>query len=113
MPAILTDGSTFIYDTTVGSDYVSQIVGTGPYILEGMDGDGNCELVKNKDYWQGEPAADIVHTKWITDGNAKALALQSGELDYADIASAELPVFKNSEEHEIISYDSHRAFFLF
>ncbi len=113
LPAILTDGSTLIYDTTAGSDYTRQIVGTGPYLLESMDADGNCELVKNKDYWQGEPAADIVHTKWITDGNAKALALQSGELDYASIASADLPVFKNSEDHEIISYDSHRAYFLF
>ncbi len=113
LPSIFTDVSTLIYDTAAGSDYARQIIGTGPYILERMDDDGNCELSKNENYWQGEPAADIVHTKWITDGNAKALALQSGEIDYTVISSADLPLFENNGDYEITGYDSDRAYFLF
>ncbi|MCB8818225.1 ABC transporter substrate-binding protein [Desulfosporosinus shakirovi] len=113
LPSLLTDASTIIYDTKAGSDYARQIVGTGPYILESMDDEGNCELVKNKAYWQGEPAADLVHTKWITNGNALALALQSGELDYAEIAPADMPLFENKADYQVTGYDSHRTYFLF
>lgn len=113
LPRILSDVATLIFDTEGSEDYAAGVIGTGPYILESMDDDGNCELVKNADYWQGMPGADRVHTKFITDPAATTLALQSGELDYATVDSNDVSLFENSDKYEVLGYETGRVYFLY
>lgn len=57
-------------------------IGTGPFVIEEW-GEDKMELSANKDYWNGTPRLDTVTIKFITDGNAQAMALDNGEVDLA------------------------------
>jgi peptide/nickel transport system substrate-binding protein len=113
LPRILTDVGTLIFDPAGTEDYSAGVIGTGPYILESTDDDGNCELVKNENYWQGVPGADRVHTKFIADASAVTLALQSGELDFASIQTPDISLFENNDDYEILDYETGRVYFLY
>lgn len=65
------------------SDFFRSPVGTGPYKLESWDVGQSIVLVKNEDYFLGAPNIDKVVFKIVSDDNAQAMQLQSGELDLA------------------------------
>lgn len=56
-------------------------VGTGPWMLESYKKDQEFTLVPNPYYWGEKPKVDRITFKVITDGQARVLALQSGEID--------------------------------
>ncbi|ATW28897.1 nickel ABC transporter substrate-binding protein [Candidatus Formimonas warabiya] len=56
-------------------------VGTGPWMLESYTKDQEFTLVPNPYYWGEKPKVDRITFKVITDGQARVLALQSGEVD--------------------------------
>ena len=113
MPKILTEQNTVIFDTEASDDYSKGVIGTGPYILESVDGDGNCELVRNETYWQGKPVASRIHTKSNLDASALTLALQSKEIDWAGIQTSDLPLFENNPEYEVLTYNPGRVYYLY
>ena len=113
MPRILTEVNTVIFDTEASNDYSKGVIGTGPYILESVDGDGNCELVRNENYWQGKPVASKIHTKAGLDASALTLALQSKELDWAGIQTSDLPLFENNPEYKVLNYNPGRVYYLY
>ncbi|HBA98150.1 MAG TPA: peptide ABC transporter substrate-binding protein [Lachnospiraceae bacterium] len=65
------------------SDFFQNPVGTGPYKLESWDEGQSIKLVKNKDYFKGGAGIDIIIFKIVTDDNARAMQMKSGELDLA------------------------------
>lgn len=113
MPRILTEVNAIIFDTEASDDYSKGVIGTGPYILESVDGDGNCELVRNENYWQGKPAASKIHTKSGLDASALTLALQSKELDWAGIQTSDLSLFENNPEYTVLNYNPGRVYYLY
>ena len=113
MPRILTEVNAIIFDTEASDDYSKGVIGTGPYILESVDGDGNCELVRNDNYWQGKPAASRIHTKSGLDASALTLALQSKELDWAGIQTSDLSLFENNPEYTVLNYNPGRVYYLY
>lgn len=56
-------------------------VGTGPWMLESYTKDQEFTLVPNPYYWGEKPKLDRIKFKVIADGQARVLALQSGEVD--------------------------------
>ena len=112
LPRILTEMNMLIFDTD-DDDYTDGLIGTGPYILEKMDADGNCDLVRNDDYWQGKPGAARVHTVAIQDEAARAKALQSGEIDWAQVSNTDLQLFENDENYEVRTRNDGRVFYLY
>ncbi|MDQ7093790.1 nickel ABC transporter substrate-binding protein [Desulfosporosinus sp. PR] len=56
-------------------------VGTGPWMLESYKKDQEFTLIPNPYYWGEKPKVDRITFKVITDGQARVLALQSGEVD--------------------------------
>lgn len=65
------------------SDFFRSPVGTGPYKLESWDVGQAIVLTKNDDYYLGAPKIDRIIFKIVTDDNAQAMQLSSGELDLA------------------------------
>lgn len=66
---------------------------TGPYMLTDLD-DQRMIAVRYDNYWQGTPAMAGVELRFVSDVNARILAVQNGEVDialYPPIAAA--PVF--------------------
>lgn len=83
------------------SDFFRNPVGTGPYKLENWDEGQSITLVKNEDYFKGEPDIDTIIFKIVTDDNAKTMQMQSGELDLALLTPRDSEAFKNKEGYSV------------
>lgn len=65
------------------SDFFRAPIGTGPYKLSSWDVGQAITLRRNDEYFAGTPNIENIIFKIVVDDNAKALQLQSGELDMA------------------------------
>lgn len=83
---------------------VAAAIGTGAFKLDSWTKDTEIVLVKNENYWDGAPQLDKVTFKVITDSNARALALESGQIDMMSGRSAltSLETLKKQENIQII-----------
>ncbi len=79
------------------SDFFRKPVGTGPYMLEKWDVGQAITLVKNKDYFKGEPHIDQIIFKIVPDDHAKAVQMESGELDLALLTPKDARSFTDRE----------------
>lgn len=79
------------------SDFFRNPVGTGPYKLEKWDTGQSITLVKNETYFKGAPNIDKVIFKIVTDDNAKAVQMTSGELDLALLTPKDAKSFEDKE----------------
>ncbi len=80
------------------SDYFKKPVGTGPYQLDSWDVGQAITMVKNPDYFGGAAKIDTIVFKIVTDDNAKAMQLRSGELDLAQVTPKDAAVFAGSSD---------------
>ena len=81
------------------SDFFRNPVGTGPYKIESWDEGQAITLVKNEDYFKGEPSIDKIVFKIVPDDNAKALQLKSGELDLALLTPKDAAAFADDDAY--------------
>jgi peptide/nickel transport system substrate-binding protein len=66
------------------SDFMSKPVGTGPFRFKEWKKGSHVILERNPDYWKKDrPFLDQVIFKVIPDGAARAIALETGEIDLA------------------------------
>ena len=108
----LSDPYGCIIDMEAGITDDGIVIGTGPYIVESLETGVELNLVKNENYWNGEPGYDRIQVLTITDGDTLTMALQSGEIDAAyGLPYASYPLFEN-EEYVFSSCATSRAFFL-
>jgi peptide/nickel transport system substrate-binding protein len=90
LPGALSHESVFlIYDAeavdAVGEDWDSLVTAgiyTGPYTVTALTGE-RLETARNEDYWRGMPALPGVTVSFVSDPNARILAVQNGEADIA------------------------------
>ena len=73
-------------------------IGTGPYRLSSWDEGQAITLVKNENYFRGEPKIDTIIFKIVPDDNAKALQLAAHELDLALLTPKDAQLFANNSE---------------
>lgn len=67
----------------LGDQFPLNPVGTGPFkFVEFVSGD-RVVLEANPDYWRGKPKVDRVVARIVRDSNARALQIESGQLDVA------------------------------
>ena len=107
----LSDPYGCIIDMEAGVTEDGIVAGTGPYIAQSLVSGQELKLVKNPDYWNGEPGYDEITVRTISDGDTLTMALQSGEIDAAyGMPYASYPLFEN-EEYTISSCATSRTFF--
>lgn len=101
LPSILAhEGRLMVIDVepvlAAGEDYAALVgagIHTGPYKVVSLDDQGMM-AERYDGYWQGVPAMDGVDLRFVSDVNARILAVQNGEVDialYPPISAA--PVF--------------------
>ena len=83
------------------SGFFRHPVGTGPYRLERWDEGQAITLVKNEDYFQGSANIDRIIFRIVTDDNAKAMQLRSGELDLALLTPRDAERFEGSGDYAV------------
>ena len=107
----LSDPYGCIIDMQAGITDEGNVSATGPYIAEEIVTDSGLTLVKNQNYWNGEPRLDKIIVKTISDGDTLTMALQSGELNAAyGLPYSSLSLFNNSN-YTISSSETSRLFF--
>lgn len=79
------------------SDFFRSPVGTGPYKLESWDEGQAITLVRNEDYFKTPANIGTIIFKIVTDDNAKALQMQTGELDLAHLTPKDAAAFRDRE----------------
>ncbi len=101
-----------------GDDYGTlsgSCVGTGPYMLSSWESGTEITLVKNPYYWNDPESLDVdkVVYEVIEDATSRALAAQSGQIDYARNLSAEtLPTYESAKGMSITSYSGTNASYI-
>lgn len=83
------------------SDFFKHPIGTGPYKIKKWDKGQSITLVKNKEYFNGEPKINTIIFKIVEDVNAKALQLKSGEIDLAQITPKDAQTFEKDKSVQI------------
>ncbi len=76
-------------------------VGTGPYKLAAWDEGQAITLEKNEDYFKGAANIDRIIFKIVSDDNAQALQMQSGELDLALLTPKDARNFEGREGYTV------------
>lgn len=102
------------------ADFFRAPVGTGPYKLERWDAGQSITLVKNADYFAGPAKIDTIIFKIVTDSNAKAMQLKTGELTLAQVTPKDASTFENKDgftvydmitsDYRGILYNFHNAY---
>ena len=100
-----------IIDMQAGVTEEGIVSGTGPYQAVSLVTDTSLELVKNENYWNGEPKIDRITVRTISDGDTLTMALQSGEIDASyGMPYASYPLFEN-DAYTFSSCATSRVFF--
>lgn len=96
LPKHLLDGE----DMTT-SDFNQNPVGAGPYKLTAWEMGQSITMEKFEDYYQGTPKIDKVVFKIVEDTDARALQLESGELNFAQITPKAEENFTDNENFKV------------
>lgn len=73
-----------IVDVEHTTDYDHGVIGTGPYVATNFREEVGYTMVANENYWDGDVPFETVELLYMGDASAKAMALQSGQLDIAE-----------------------------
>lgn len=88
------------------SEYFKNPIGTGPYKLESWDVGQAITMVKNDDYFAGAAKIQTIIFKIVTDDSAKALQIQNGELDLAQVTPKDAQGFADARNLTIYEMDT-------
>lgn len=92
----------------------SNPVGTGPFKFVGWGGvNSYVQLAANTNYFLGAPHIDQLVIRYFTSYNAMALALQSGEIDYAGplFPPALVSTLKSTTGIEVVTRPDQRYYY--
>ncbi|WP_305789656.1 ABC transporter substrate-binding protein [Symbioplanes lichenis] len=82
---------------------------TGPYVLEEVQGADQAVLARNDHYWGTPAGARRVTVRYLTDPQSRALALQSGDVQFAEgLPDASLDQLRKAGA-EVTSYPAART----
>lgn len=112
MPGFVADPLFAIVDVSAEKDRDFRKSGpicTGPYSVASFVKEKSV-VTKNKYYWNGEVPFEIVEIPSIDDPNTRAMALQSGEVDFAvNIAAGDIDLFRKNNKFYIDEISSLRT----
>jgi len=86
-----------------GTYAFSHPTGTGPFVFKSWTVGEKVELVKNTKYWGKKPKVDRVIIRPISNNTARVQALQTGEINGADlIQPQDVPTIKSNSKLKLL-----------
>ncbi len=77
-------------------EFTANPVGTGPYVFTEWKTGESIVLTRDDNYWGEMPQWETLTFKFIPDNNARALAVQSGDVDFAEkLSSSQVSSLEN------------------
>lgn len=110
---ILSHVNFIIMDINSSEDMALFPIGTGPYVVTENNVGISAKLSANENYWKGEVPFPYLELIYMTDSTTKALALQSGDIDFTDsiTTSNDLDYLRNSKDFTVYETLSARTAF--
>ena len=100
--ASITEPLFSVIDVDAGTDFESQPIATGPFMVKDFEVDTFIEMENYDDYWNGASAIDTVTVKCVADDNTRSLMLQSGEIDLGQrVADSDLKILESDPKYQI------------
>lgn len=92
----------------------TNLIGTGKYKMSENDETTELVLVKNENYYDGEPALDEVHYVYYDDNSTKLNSFVAGDIDWCDLDAALLEEYSNNPEtaDKVVLYDTLGVMFI-
>lgn len=88
-------------------------IATGPFKVDHFTPEVDIKVKRYEDYWNGAANLEYVNIKFNSDGNVRALALQSGEADIAyHLPPEALAPIENRSDLRVESVSSLRVHFM-
>lgn len=114
---VLADPVFIIVDVNAAAEnpdgFKYQPVTTGPFMVKHFSAQHGLKLEKYANYWRGQPDVDTVNVKYIQNANTRAMALQSGELDFAaGLSSSDLSILEKDKKLQVLRGPNLRVFFI-
>jgi peptide/nickel transport system substrate-binding protein len=108
LPALLAEPVSAIVDAAaaeaMGDAFAERPVMTGPFKVERFQQDRELVVVRHAEYWGPSPLVDRVIFVYLTDGNSRLLALQSGDVDIAtNMPPESVATVKKSPDLRVVS----------
>ncbi|WP_293032184.1 ABC transporter substrate-binding protein [Natronococcus sp.] len=89
------------------------VVGSGPFILESVDGGQSLELGVHEEYWGGEPNPNGLTFRAAEDATTRTNLLESGDADVVfDPAKSRVSSLRDDEDVEVHTQQSPGSYFL-
>lgn len=89
------------------AEFNQKPIGTGPFELTAWDRGQAIVLSKNEDFYEGAPKLDQVMFKIVPDDNIRAMQLEAGELDFAQVTPKSAKAMEANEN--LVFYDMKTA----
>ncbi|MGZ0038867.1 ABC transporter substrate-binding protein [Paenibacillus ottowii] len=106
----LADPSTIVLDVASMKDEQSYPAMTGAFKIKAFNKDQSLVVERYDGYWNEKARLAEATMKFITDGNSRLMALQSGEVDVAtDIPVDNAEVLKKDDKLQVLSAPSLRT----
>lgn len=99
------------YESASEDEVNSDPATTGAYYVTNMSTGSGVTMQAREDYWKTEGRADaeyqnveVIEIRCITEGSSRAIALENGEVDMAEITSNDLSRFDGNSDYNVTYY---------
>ncbi|MBE5912649.1 MAG: ABC transporter substrate-binding protein [Pseudobutyrivibrio ruminis] len=99
------------YENASENEINSNPATTGAYYITNMETGSSVTLEAKDDYWKSENKADVeyqnvkeIEIRCITEASARAIALENGEIDMAEISQDDISRFEDASAYNTTRY---------
>lgn len=86
------------FENTDYADFIRKPMGTGPWVFSEWIAGDSVSLIRNDNYWGEKPYFGKLVIRTITDDTTRALALETGEVDYViEVVSSQIDYINQGE----------------
>ncbi|SFI25831.1 peptide/nickel transport system substrate-binding protein [Tindallia magadiensis] len=86
-------------------------VATGPFRVTSFIAEEGLSLTRHEEHWSGKSNIESIDAKYIPDASVRAMALQTGEIDFAtQLNHTDLEIFEDTDEYVVLRGPNLRIF---
>ena len=91
-----------IIDVDAGTDFASQPIATGPFMVTGFEVNTEIDLARYDGYWNGASDIETLTVLCISDDSTRGMALQGGQVDVVQRVSwTDIPSFEANSDFDV------------
>jgi len=94
-----------------GVDFSNDIVGTGAFVMTNRVHGDYIEFDAFDDYHGGRPEVDHLVIRTIVELSSRMVALESGEVDIANISRTNIPAVERNDDLQLLTRDNYQIFY--